>query len=65
VQLTLRIPSRQRFAAYDRKGHLAAGDPEADFSVEDHWVFERTLHKKDPSAAWRVAGRLSLAVQGK
>ena len=28
AQLTVRIPSQQRFAAYDRQGKLVAGNPE-------------------------------------
>ena len=28
AQLTVRVPSQQRFAAYDKAGRLVAGDPE-------------------------------------
>ena len=48
VQLTVRIPSEQSFAAYDSNKKLVAGDPEKAIKVHDTWVFERAL-KKDPS----------------
>ena len=48
VQLTVRIPSEQTFAAYDSSRQLVAGDPEKAIKVYDTWVFERAL-KKDPS----------------
>ncbi len=61
AQLTVRIKSAQRFSAYDSKGRLAAGNPEQEVSVEDFWVMERTLNKKQSNAKWRLAGRLSIA----
>jgi large subunit ribosomal protein L45 len=62
AQLTVRFRSAQRFAAYDRRGRLVAGDPGAELWVDDHWVFERPL--KGPSGSrWRVAGRLSVPPQ--
>ena len=61
VQLTVRIPSVQRFAAYDRRGRLAAGDPYARVAVEDHWVFERGLRTGMSGNRWRVAARLPTA----
>lgn len=48
VQLTVRIPSEQSFAAYNSKRSLVAGSPDKAIQVEDTWVFERAL-KKDPS----------------
>lgn len=59
AQLTVRIPSQQRFAAYDRQGRLVAGDPERAIEVEDFWVFEHSL-KKSPANRWRLAGRLAI-----
>jgi hypothetical protein len=72
VQLTLRIPSRQRFAAYTRRGgeryELVAGDPEEVLDVMDTWVIERKLwdargskQRLNPQGArWRLAARLQL-----
>lgn len=57
AQLTVSIPSKQLFAAYDAQKKLVAGSPEALISVRDLWVFERAL-KPGPSSRWRVAGRL-------
>lgn len=56
VQLTVRIPSKQRFTAYDRAGEVVAGggDP---VSVIDHWVLEIPLAKKSLQR-YRVAARL-------
>lgn len=59
AQLTVRIPSQQRFAAYDRSGRLLAGSPDAVIEVEDFWVFEHAL-RKAPGNRWRLAGRLSI-----
>lgn len=59
VQLTVKIPSEQSFAAYSAKKSLVAGNPDKAIKVEDTWVFERAL-KKDPTTRWRCAGRLSL-----
>ncbi|PRW59403.1 39S ribosomal mitochondrial [Chlorella sorokiniana] len=59
AQITMRIPSQQRFAAYDRQGKLVAGNPEQAIDVEDFWVFEHAL-KKSPANRWRLAGRLSI-----
>ena len=42
-QLTVRITSRQNYAAYDGKGRVVAGDPSSIFPVTDLWVFERAL----------------------
>ena len=57
AQLTVRIVSQQRFAAYDARNALAAGDPEALIPVTDLWVFERSM-RKGANSKWRVAGRL-------
>ena len=48
VQLTVKIPSEQSFAAYSAKKNLVAGNPDKAIKVEDTWVFERAL-KKDPT----------------
>jgi hypothetical protein len=72
VQLTLQIPSRQRFSAHSRRGHdkyeLVAGDPSQVVDVLDTWVIERKLfdpqglkQKLTPQGArWRLAARLQL-----
>ncbi|KIZ01612.1 hypothetical protein MNEG_6348 [Monoraphidium neglectum] len=56
VQMTLKIASRQRFAAYysrggaggagagaNSRGALASGDPDEVLDVVDHWVLERKV----------------------
>ena len=63
AQITLRIRSRHKFAAYTARGHLAAGSADTAVPVQDFWVFERSLRSKDPVSCWRVAGRLSLPPQ--
>lgn len=55
AQLTVRIPSLQVFAAYNKKGQLVSGDENEAISVVDHWVFERPLRS---NYRWKVAGRL-------
>lgn len=60
AQITVLLPSVQRFAAYGRNGKLLAGDPDKDIKVEDVWVFERNLNKDNLVARWRLAARLSL-----
>ena len=62
VQLTTRFRSKQRFAAYDARGRLVAGDPEQILDVEDFWVFEHGL--KIMNSRWRLAGRLTLPSSG-
>ena len=42
-QLTVRIHSRQIYAAYDARGKVVAGDPAATLPVTDVWVFERSM----------------------
>ncbi len=42
-QFTVRIHSRQIYAAYDARGRVVAGDPDATLPVTDLWVFERSL----------------------
>ncbi|GAB4816777.1 hypothetical protein N2152v2_003823 [Parachlorella kessleri] len=59
VQLTVKFPSKQRFAAYDRRGRLVAGDLEKEVAVVDHWVFEHPL-RKQTSNRWRLAARLAV-----
>lgn len=58
VQLTLRILSKQKFAAYDKNGKLVAGDPDKELLVEDFWVFEKPLLLVE--AKWRLCGRLTV-----
>lgn len=58
AQLTLRIISNQKFAAYDKQGKLVAGDPEKELKVEDIWVFERQI--SHPELRWKLCGRLSV-----
>ena len=48
VQMTVKIPSQQSFAAYNAKRELVAGSPDTPLKVVDTWVFERAL-RKDPS----------------
>jgi hypothetical protein len=70
IQLTYRIRSKQRFAAYQVKGdrrQLVAGDPAATINVEDYWVFEHKTKKpvnkeKQPveGGRWRLVGRLNV-----
>lgn len=62
VQLTVRIPSKQQFAAYDRKGRLVAGGIDQEIAVEDFWVFEHPL-RQQTSNRWRLAGRLQIPEQ--
>ena len=63
AQLTVKFPSRQRFAAYSRTGRLVAGSETADVPVVDHWVFEIPL-RKQASNRWRLAGRLTVPPPG-
>eukprot|EP00775_Hariotina_reticulata_P013697 gene13697-13819_t len=70
IQLTYRIRSKQRFAAYQGKGdqkQLVAGDPAAAINVEDYWVFEHKTKtpikgEKQPveGGRWRLIGRLNV-----
>jgi len=62
AQLTVRLRSRQTFAAYDARGKLLAGDPTAGFSVTDLWVFEMSL-RKGIANRWRLAARLDPRLQ--
>eukprot|EP00803_Ostreobium_quekettii_P001045 evm.model.scf_822.1 EVM.evm.TU.scf_822.1 scf_822:682-1044(+) len=65
VQITVVVTSKQRFAAYDRKGALVAGNPEQAIDVRDAWVLERSLRKDGLEAQWHLAGRLELQGQVK
>ena len=58
AQLTVRIKTKHTFAAYDRKGRLVKGDPEASVGVEDTWVVERAL--VNPDGRWVLAARLTI-----
>lgn len=58
AQLTLRIVSNQKFAAYDKQGKIVAGDPEKELTVEDIWVFERQI--SHPELRWKLCARLSV-----
>lgn len=55
AQLTVRVRAVHKFAAYDKKQRLVAGDPEREVPVQDVWVFERSF-KDSPASTWRVAG---------
>lgn len=57
VQLTLSIQCSQKFAAYDKQGKLVAGDPDKQILVEDFWVFETVLGRRDKG--WRLCARIS------
>ncbi len=63
AQLTVRVPSTQRFSAHDRRGSVVAGTPEEGVPVVDHWVFERPLKGSAVSSRWRVAARLTIPQQ--
>lgn len=58
VQLTIKIPSKQKFTAYDKQGNVVAGggDP---VTVVDHWVLELPLSKR-ARQRYRVAARLQI-----
>lgn len=58
VQLTVRIPSKQSFVAYDKEGNVVAGG-QGPVSVVDHWVLEVPLSKKTKQR-YRVAARLQI-----
>ncbi|KAF9607170.1 hypothetical protein IFM89_032392 [Coptis chinensis] len=58
VQLTLEFITKQKFAAYNSKGALVAGDKEKEVLVNDIWVFEKSLfHQR---AHWRLCGRIKV-----
>ena len=63
AQLTARLKTRQKFAAYDSRGKLVAGSLDDDIAVDDFWVFERPL-KQQTANRWRVAGRLRVPQEG-
>jgi hypothetical protein len=63
AQLTVRVRAVHRFAAYDSKGRLVAGDPDREVPVQDVWVFERAF-KEGPTSCWRVAGERSCSSKG-
>lgn len=56
VQVTLLIRGTQKWAAYNKKGKLVAGDPEKELLVEDIWVLER--HLQHPEHNWRLCSRI-------
>ncbi|KAL5701620.1 hypothetical protein ACHQM5_026937 [Ranunculus cassubicifolius] len=56
VQLTLEFLTKQKFAAYNTKGDIVAGDKEKEVLVRDIWVFEKSMFHKD--AYWRLCGRI-------
>jgi large subunit ribosomal protein L45 len=62
AQLTVALRSTQRFAAYDARGNLVAGDPGKDVRVQDYWVMERSLLPNTPEGLkrWRAAARITL-----
>ena len=55
AQLTVRVRAAHKFAAYDGKRRLVAGDLEKEVPVQDVWVLERSF-KEEPTSRWRVAG---------
>jgi hypothetical protein len=58
VQLTVKIPSKQSFVAFDKRGKpVAGGDDIVD--VVDHWVLEIPLSKSSKQR-YRVAARLHI-----
>ncbi|XP_027367260.1 uncharacterized protein LOC113873362 [Abrus precatorius] len=57
IQLTLEILAKQKFAAYDSKGSVVAGDKNKEVLVRDIWVFEKSMFH--PGAYWRLCGRIS------
>lgn len=61
-QLTFRISSRQRFAAYRKDGSLAHGDPSQVHDTHEFWVLERKVHEHKPedSGRWRLVGDLDV-----
>ena len=63
AQMTVGFRSHQRYAAYDAKGRLVAGDPSGFLPVEDVWVLEHAF--KLPNARWRLAARLPAAAPGR
>lgn len=62
AQITVGFKSYQRYAAYDGKGRLVAGDPDKYVPVEDVWVLEHAF--KLPNARWRLAARLPTVAPG-
>ena len=62
AQMTVGFRSHQRYAAYDAKGRLVAGDPSGFLPVEDVWVLEHAF--KLPNARWRLAARLPALAPG-
>ena len=60
AQLTVEFVSQQRFAAFDARGRLLAGDAARAVSVVEHWVFERSMVAEMHNKAWRTAGRLQV-----
>ncbi|KAF8072924.1 mapkbp1 [Scenedesmus sp. PABB004] len=72
IQLTFRITSRQRFAAWrvsrGQPDELVAGDPGAEVDVVDYWVIEHKTLQPGPNkekqflkdARWRLVGQLFL-----
>jgi hypothetical protein len=51
----VRVRAAHKFAAYDGKRRLVAGDPEKEVPVQDVWVLERSF-REEPTSRWRVAG---------
>ena len=57
AQMTVRVRAAHKFAAYDSKRRLVAGNPNIEVPVQDVWIFERAF-KDAPTSRWRVAGVL-------
>lgn len=58
VQLTLEFLTKQKFAAYNSKGVIVAGDREKEVLVRDIWVFEKSLFHQ--ASQWRLCGRIKV-----
>ncbi|PIA39328.1 hypothetical protein AQUCO_02600051v1 [Aquilegia coerulea] len=58
VQLTLEFLTKQKFAAYDSKDTIVAGDAEKEVLVRDIWVFEKSMFHQ--GAYWRLCGRIKV-----
>ena len=57
AQITVRFIAQHKFAAFDKRNQLKAGDPNRVIPVQDVWVLERGFIKEAHSR-WRLAGRI-------
>ena len=58
AQLTVKISSEVKFAAYGSNGNLLKGDPKRSAKQTSYWVLERSFVKA-PSAKWRLASQIT------